>query len=93
MPDLPSNRLFTYSSFPFKVAWCRICNQGWVEIVKDASTNGLFVICKECENEWHHPDEAKRGNTTRKELAESILPPTFKEIRNKKWEAHIINQS
>lgn len=38
-----------------KVKWCPICNQGWVEIVKDISTETLFCCCSECESEWNTP--------------------------------------
>lgn len=27
-----------------KVAWCPICDQGWVEIYKDKNTKNLFVV-------------------------------------------------
>ncbi|UPM54803.1 hypothetical protein [Gottfriedia acidiceleris] len=45
-----------------KVAWCPICDQGWVEIVKDVVTNDLFVYCNECESEWNQPSEVNSLN-------------------------------
>ena len=51
-----------------KVAWCYICNQGWIEIVKDLKTGKLFCCCSECENEWDNPEciNEKNANTTKK---------------------------
>jgi hypothetical protein len=43
-----------------KVAWCPICNQGWVEIYKDKIIGELLVLCNECESMWKHPDEVQK---------------------------------
>lgn len=42
-----------------KVAWCPICSQGWVQVVRDVETKELFVMCDECESEWNHPEDVK----------------------------------
>lgn len=39
----------------YKIAWCPICDQGWVEIVKDSKTSQLYAYCTECETEWNDP--------------------------------------
>ncbi|MDR7240888.1 hypothetical protein [Neobacillus drentensis] len=74
-----------------KVAWCPICSQGWVEIVKDVETNELFVMCDECENEWNNPTEIK-SQKARTEINDNrVTIPTDEEIRSVKWEKYIIN--
>ncbi|OXS76331.1 hypothetical protein B1B04_04975 [Lysinibacillus sp. KCTC 33748] len=42
-----------------KVAWCHLCNQGWVEIVQEKKTGNLLIACSECESMWRHPDDIK----------------------------------
>lgn len=73
-----------------KVAWCPICNQGWVEIVKDVETNELLLMCDECENEWDQPSEVKSFNA-RTEINDSrVTSPTDEEIQRVNWEKYII---
>ena len=76
-----------------KVAWCSVCDQGWVQIRKDRKTKELFVVCDECESRWEHPNE-----TIKKYIATSIFDtdieieiPTEQEVRFKKWDKYIIN--
>lgn len=37
------------------VSWCPVCDQGWVEIVKEIESGDLFCCCDECMCEWNHP--------------------------------------
>ena len=37
----------------YKIAWCPLCEQGWVVIVKDKQTSQLYAYCTECETEWN----------------------------------------
>ena len=46
-----------------KVKWCPICNQGWVEIVKEIETNKLFCYCWECESEWDDPARIEKNTS------------------------------
>ena len=39
----------------YKIAWCPLCEQGWVVIVKDKQTSQLYAYCTECETEWNDP--------------------------------------
>ena len=41
----------------YRVAWCPICNQGWVEIVKNRKSGLLYLCCDECKAEWTNPEE------------------------------------
>ncbi|PGM54189.1 hypothetical protein [Bacillus sp. AFS053548] len=76
-----------------KVDWCPICDQGWVEILKDKKLKSLFVCCDECESRWEHPNMIKNKN-----LATSIFDtdieieePSDEEIITIGWEKYIIN--
>ena len=31
----------------YKIAWCPLCEQGWVVIVKDKQTSQLYAYCTE----------------------------------------------
>ncbi|GGI12881.1 hypothetical protein [Gottfriedia solisilvae] len=73
-----------------KVAWCPICDQGWVEIVKDVETNELFVMCDEYENEWNQPSEVKSFTTRTENNANRVTTPTDEEIKSVSWEKYII---
>jgi hypothetical protein len=37
----------------YHISWCPICNQGWVNIVKDYTTKEFYFYCEECESEWN----------------------------------------
>ncbi|MFF2754430.1 hypothetical protein ACFVR1_11880 [Psychrobacillus sp. NPDC058041] len=70
-----------------KVRWCVICNQGWVEIQKEAVSNKLILCCCECESVWenlndvNNPDKA----TSTDEL---LIEPNDNEIGH--WAKYII---
>jgi hypothetical protein len=74
----------------YKVAWCPICKQGWVEIVKDVVTNELFVMCDECENEWNHPSDVKSFKARTEINDNRVTIPTDEEIQSVNWENYII---
>lgn len=41
----------------FHVGWCPFCNQGWIDIVKEADSNKLFLLCMECDTLWEKPED------------------------------------
>jgi len=57
-------------SFPYKykVKWCPVCNQGWVEIVKDDLTGEPLLCCDECEAVWNTPEKIEGNNYFRAEI-------------------------
>ncbi len=73
------------------VAWCPICDQGWVEILKDTNTSSLLVVCHECESEWISPDKIQ---------VETVLPYSTRtgpltqandnELEEKGWEKFVL---
>ncbi|AKB32387.1 hypothetical protein MSSIH_1697 [Methanosarcina siciliae HI350] len=78
--------------YQYKVAWCPICNQGWVEIAKDTSSKELFLFCEECESEWDDPLNIKKDTSTRDKYG-LVEVPSLAEIQDKKWYEYIIKDS
>ncbi len=76
--------------YEYKVKWCPICNQGWVEIVKDIETASLFCCCSECETEWNEPSniDKKTCNSTNK--FGLIENPDFSEVKGYGWDKYIL---
>ncbi|PWW17063.1 hypothetical protein DFO73_1347 [Cytobacillus oceanisediminis] len=76
----------------YKVAWCPICSQGWIEIVKDVETKELFLMCEECLSEWEHPNNVTVKNVISEINDNQVTAPTHKEIRSADWEKYIIKE-
>ena len=70
-----------------KVKWCVICNQGWLEIQKEAVSNKLILCCSECESVWENPNDIKNPDkaTSTDEL---LIEPNDNEIGH--WAEYII---
>lgn len=89
-------------AFEYKVAWHShsLCNQGWVEIVKNKLTEELFFCCSECDAHWRTFEEIEDGQIApedyvefidyKGDLRDIIIKPTRQEIANKGWEHYII---
>lgn len=77
--------------YKYKVSWCPICSQGWLEIVKDTITDELYILCSECETEWESPIKITRSNS--REGSENIVSePTLEEITQIKWDKYILKE-
>ena len=72
----------------YKVSWCPICQQGWVEIVKEEKTGMLFLCCDECEAEWTVPNDIGINTGTRFEFG-NVIEPTIEDIEAKDWLRYI----
>ena len=65
----------------YKIAWCPLCEQGWVVIVKDKQTSQLYAYCTECETEWNDPAKGiKEESCLPFGAFGQFVPPTFEEI-------------
>lgn len=64
----------------FIVGWCPVCDQGWVELVKEGVTGKLFFCCMECETEWNVSVQIKADNGTHDRFRQAIKP-TIEEIK------------
>lgn len=65
----------------YKIAWCPLCEQGWVVIVKDKHTSQLYAYCTECETEWNDPAKGiKEESCLPFGAFGQFVPPTFEEI-------------
>ncbi|MBT2688371.1 hypothetical protein J7I93_09270 [Bacillus sp. ISL-47] len=80
-----------YQENIFKVKWCPICDQGWVEIVKDSKTGLLYLLCSECENEWEHPKNIA-VDTARTEInyENPVASPTVEDVKRIEWDNYIL---
>lgn len=76
--------------FPFKISWCPVCSQGWVEIVKDPTVNELFVMCDECETEWRHPLDAINRKEGIWREHNRVAAPSQDEVEQADWAKFII---
>ncbi len=76
--------------YKYKVKWCPICNQGWVEIVKDIESGELFCCCSECENEWDEPAIISKESCNGENKYGQICDPDESEISLKGWLKYII---
>ncbi len=76
----------------FKIMWCNVCNQGWVEIVKDNDTNKLFVCCLECETEWDCPKDALEYVSGTHNKYGQVSEPIYEEIVNSGWQNYITKE-
>jgi len=75
------------SYYEFKVKWCRVCDQGWVEIVKDKENQNLLLQCSECESQWKGMEEYTSGIYIEDEV--EVIKPEREEIIKKGWVKHI----
>lgn len=73
--------------YEFKVKWCKVCDQGWVEIVKDKENQNLLLQCSECESQWDGMEELSSGIFKKDEV--EVIKPERKEIIKKGWVKHI----
>lgn len=76
--------------YQYKISWCYVCNQGWIEIVKEKETNKIFFMCNECESEWDSINDLlnKKGNTQDK--YGEITTPDEQDIFNNNLDKYIL---
>lgn len=73
----------------YRVAWCPICNQGWIEIVKEEKSGLLYLCCDECEAEWTTPEEiGVWGKGSRCRFGQ-VITPTQEEVLAKGWGRYV----
>lgn len=76
----------------YKVMWCHVCNQGWIEIVKVRDTNKLFMCCLECETEWDSPKDVLEHKSGTHNKYGQVSVPTYEEISNQGWQNFITKE-
>lgn len=75
--------------YEFKVKWCPVCSQGWVQIFKEEHSGELYLCCDECESEWATPlnicpASAKAG------VHGKSSDPTWDEVRLAGWNCYVM---
>ncbi len=67
--------------YDFKIKWCPICDQGWIEILKEVSTGKLVCRCSECESGW---------DSTWCVYNIDCCDPTEEEIEKNGWDKYVL---
>lgn len=75
--------------YEFKVKWCKVCEQGWVEIVKNKNKENLLLQCSECMSQWDGIEELSIGIFKEDEV--EVIKPEVKDIIKQGWVKYIIN--
>lgn len=78
--------------YEYKVKWCPICDQGWVEILKDLSSGKLVCGCSECESGWDSPNNISSKDSTRCVYNLECCTPTEEEIEKKGWSKYVLRR-
>lgn len=73
-----------------KVKWCQICDQGWVQIFKEKTTQKLVLLCDECFSEWDNPETIIPSNSISSKSNDLIIDPLDEEINEIGWSNYII---
>jgi len=81
------------ANYEYKVAWCQICSQGWLEIVKDKTTKRLFICCSECESEWDSPEDISNREVSTQNKYGMIESPDYDDIVTIGWEKYLYRGS
>lgn len=76
--------------YTYKVAWCKICNQGWLEVVKEKTTKRLFICCAECESEWDTPENVNNLEISTQNKYGMVEVPDYDDIVLRGWDKYII---
>ncbi len=76
----------------FHVAWCPFCNQGWVEIVKDAGNGKMLLLCAECDTTWDNPNDLKFDKPIEDyKLIGNLEIPSINEVQEIGWDKRLIS--
>jgi len=75
----------------YHVAWCPFCNQGWVDIIKDALSDELLLMCNECDTLWGQPIDVKLSNPLIRETEIKVVEPSLVEITEMGWDRFLIS--
>lgn len=75
--------------YKYKIAWCNICNQGWINILKDRETEEIFVSCDECESEWDTPESYLNNDVGRFYTHGLANNPECDEVLELGWNKYI----
>ena len=80
------------NEYKYKTAWCTVCNQGWVEFVKEEATGVLFLCCDECEATWDHPDDVNIREKGFRFKYGKVVEPNLVDILSKGWGKYILEE-
>lgn len=75
-----------------KIRWCPFCNQGWVLLVKEISSQTLYCCCDECETEWSSPQDSIENIHYSVGRYGQYEMPTGEEIAQLKWDTYVLEE-
>ena len=78
------------TNYPNKVGWCRFCNQGWLEILKEIATGRLSIVCSECDAEYDTPEDMISGRYSSPYKGGRRADPDIEEIKAIGWDSYIL---
>lgn len=78
------------SRYEYKVEWCYVCDQGWVEIVRHINSHRLLFQCSECMSQWNGIEELKNRKLMKDEVV--VTKPQYEEIMKLGWSKLIITE-
>jgi len=73
-----------------QVAWYPFCDQGWVNMVKEISSNKLYLCCAECETQWIKPSKNLENECLPFDTFGKYTNSTIEEIKENNWEKFIL---
>ncbi|MFJ7666910.1 hypothetical protein ACIQXI_07365 [Lysinibacillus sp. NPDC097195] len=74
--------------YEYKVKWCVVCDQGWVEIVKEELNSKLLLQCSECFSQWEGMNELLNGLFKEEEVI--VIEPNYDDIEKQGWQMYIM---
>lgn len=72
-----------------RIKLCPFCDQGWIIIVKEISTQKLYCCCDECETEWKNPKDCLENRNCSVNSFGRYEKPAYLEIIRQKWDKFI----
>jgi len=81
-----------FRDYPYKVGLCKMCSQGLLTIAKETATTKLRIICDECDDEYHAPDDMIKGKCLHQPTSTGRCePPSIEEIISMGWDSYILD--
>ena len=78
------------TNYPNKVAWCKYCNQGWLEILKEIATERFSIVCSECDTEYDTPEDMIYDRNPHLYGGGHCVDPDIEEIIAIGWDSYLI---
>ena len=78
------------TNYPNKIAWCKFCDQGWLEIIKEIATGEFSIVCSECDTQYVSPEDAIHSRNGDLYKGGRAIAPDIEEITAIGWDKYMI---